>query len=200
MMSAGLLEDLIESLRCLPGVGRKSAQRMAFQLLERNRSGGEKLARVLSDAMTQIGHCRQCKNFTEADLCDICANHKRDASIICVVESPVDVLAIENSGAYQGQYFVLMGQLSPLDGIGPAELGLDQLEQRLRQGQVVEVILATSSTLEGEATAHYIRELVEAFQVPVTRIAQGVPMGGELEYIDAGTLARSIQERRKVDW
>ncbi|WMS88181.1 recombination mediator RecR [Pleionea litopenaei] len=199
-MAENLLEELVEGLRCLPGVGRKSAQRMALYLLERNRRGGEKLAQVLSDAMSRIEHCKQCKNFTESELCEICSNYKRDASLICVVESPADVLAIENSGAFEGHYFVLMGQLSPLDGIGPEELGLDTFETRLQSQQIREVILATSSTIEGEATAHYLRELIEKYQIPVTRIAQGVPIGGELEYIDSGTLARSINERRKIEY
>jgi len=199
-MAENLLEELVEGLRCLPGVGRKSAQRMALYLLERNRRGGEKLAQVLSDAMSRIEHCKQCKNFTESELCEICSNYKRDASVICVVESPADVLAIENSGAFEGHYFVLMGQLSPLDGIGPEELGLDTFETRLQSQQIREVILATSSTIEGEATAHYLRELIEKYQIPVTRIAQGVPIGGELEYIDSGTLARSINERRKIEY
>jgi len=199
-MAENLLEELVEGLRCLPGVGRKSAQRMALYLLERNRRGGEKLAQVLSDAMSRIEHCKQCKNFTESELCEICSNYKRDASVICVVESPADVLAIENSGAFEGHYFVLMGQLSPLDGIGPEELGLDTFETRLQSQQIREVILATSSTIEGEATAHYLRELIEKYQIPVTRIAQGVPIGGELECIDSGTLARSINERRKIEY
>ncbi len=199
MKQSPLLESLIEALRCLPGVGRKSAQRMSYHLLERDRSGGRHLSRVLLEAMERIQHCQQCKNFTENELCTICSNPKRDAGLVCIVESPADVIAIESSGAFSGTYFVLMGHLSPLDGIGPDELGLDLLTERLKQGHVGEIIMATGSTIEGEATAHYIRDLVEPFGVPVTRIAQGVPMGGELEYLDSNTLARSITERRKLD-
>ncbi|NVJ58788.1 MAG: recombination protein RecR [Gammaproteobacteria bacterium] len=199
MKQSPVLEHLIESLRCLPGVGRKSAQRMAFQLLERNRPGGHALGQALLNAMDQIGHCEMCKNFTEQTRCQICSNVKRDASLVCIVESPADVNAIEQAGAFNGIYFVLMGNLSPLDGIGPAELELEKLEQRLASGDIQELILATSSTIEGEATAHYIRDLARPHNVAVTRIAQGVPMGGELEYIDASTLARSINERRKLD-
>ncbi len=200
MKQSPLLESLIEALRCLPGVGRKSAQRMSYHLLERDRSGGSHLSRVLLEAMERIQHCQQCKNFTENELCTICSNPKRDGSLVCIVESPADVIAIESSGAFSGTYFVLMGHLSPLDGIGPDELGLDLLTERLKQGRVGEIIMATGSTIEGEATAHYIRDLVEPFAVPVTRIAQGVPMGGELEYLDSNTLARSITERRKLDF
>ncbi len=198
MKQTPVLENLIEALRCLPGVGRKSAQRMAYQLLERDRAGGLHLAERLEQAMTQIKHCSQCKNFTENELCAICDNPKRDHSQVCIVESPADVIAIESAAVYSGSYFVLMGHLSPLDGIGPEELGLELLEQRLASGGIKEVIMATGSTLEGEATAHYIRDLVSQFQVPVTRIAQGVPIGGELEYLDANTLARSITERRQL--
>lgn len=199
MKQSPVLEHLIESLRCLPGVGRKSAQRMAYQLLERNRSAGQALGQALVTAMEQIGHCELCKNFTEQSRCPICSSSKRDASIVCVVESPADVNAIEQAGAFNGIYFVLMGNLSPLDGIGPAELELDKLAARLSSGEITEIILATSSTIEGEATAHYIRDMAQPFNVNVTRIAQGVPIGGELEYIDASTLARSINERRKLD-
>lgn len=173
---------------------------MSYHLLERDRSGGSHLSKVLLEAMERIQHCQQCKNFTENDLCSICSNPKRDGGLVCIVESPADVIAIESSGAFSGTYFVLMGHLSPLDGIGPDELGLDLLTERLKQGSVGEIIMATGSTIEGEATAHYIRDLVEPFAVPVTRIAQGVPMGGELEYLDSNTLARSITERRKLDF
>ncbi|WP_144394963.1 recombination mediator RecR [Pleionea sediminis] len=200
MKQSPLLESLIEALRCLPGVGRKSAQRMSYHLLERDRMGGAHLAAILSQAMEQIKHCKQCKNFTEQELCSICSNPKRDSSLVCVVESPADVIAIESSGVFSGTYFVLMGHLSPLDGIGPDDLGLDIFQQHLAQGNVKEIIMATGSTIEGEATAHYIRDMVESYNIPVTRIAQGVPMGGELEYIDSNTLARSITERRKLEF
>ena len=200
MKQSPLLENLIESLRCLPGVGRKSAQRMAYYLLERDRTGGQKLSNSLAQAMMDIQHCQQCKNFTENELCVVCANPRRDHSTVCIVESPADVIAIESSGVFSGVFFVLMGHLSPLDGIGPEELGLEILEKRLAAGDVQEIIMATGSTVEGEATAHFIRDMVEPYEVPVTRIAQGVPMGGELEYLDANTLARSITERRKLDF
>ena len=199
MTQSPLLEELIESFRCLPGVGRKSAQRMAYHLLERNRTGGQQLASVLSHAMTQIGHCANCRNFCETELCGICSNSKRNQRVLCIVESPADVIAIESSGVFNGTYFVLMGHLSPLDGIGPSELGFDLLQQRFEQQEIDEVILATSATVEGEATAHYVHDLVQKFAVKITRIAQGVPMGGELEYLDASTLAQSITERRKLD-
>jgi recombination protein RecR len=198
MKQTPVLESLIEALRCLPGVGRKSAQRMAYHLLERDRAGGMHLSEQLAKAMQQIKHCSVCKNFTENELCTICANPKRDQSLVCIVESPADVVAIESAAVYSGCYFVLMGHLSPLDGVGPEELGLSMLEQRLANGGVNEVIMATSSTVEGEATAHYIRDLVSQYQIPVSRIAQGVPIGGELEYLDASTLARSITERRQL--
>jgi recombination protein RecR len=198
MKQTPVLESLIEALRCLPGVGRKSAQRMAYHLLERDRAGGMHLSEQLAKAMQQIKHCSVCKNFTENELCTICANPKRDQSLVCIVESPADVVAIESAAVYSGCYFVLMGLLSPLDGVGPEELGLSMLEQRLANGGVNEVIMATSSTVEGEATAHYIRDLVSQYQIPVSRIAQGVPIGGELEYLDASTLARSITERRQL--
>ncbi|MCO7222836.1 recombination mediator RecR [Pleionea sp. CnH1-48] len=200
MKQSPLLESVIEAFRCLPGVGQKSAQRMVYHLLERDRDGGKHLANVLARAMEGIQHCKNCRNFCEDELCTICCSHKRDHSLICIVESPADILAIENSGGFKGTYFVLMGHLSPLDGVGPEELGLDVLEKRIQEGTVEEIIVATSATIEGEATAHYLHDLVQPFNVKLTRIAQGIPMGGELEYLDANTLARSLTERRTLNF
>ncbi len=199
MKFSPLVDDLIKSLQCLPGVGPRSAQRMAFQLLERDRIGGEKLGRVLGQAMLEVGHCQQCRTFTEQTQCQICANAKRaETGQLCVVESPADLLAIESAGQYQGRYFVLMGHLSPLDGIGPDDIGLDQLERTLSQGAWQEVILATNPTVEGDATAQYIAEIAHDFGVQVSRIAHGVPVGGELEYVDGTTLALSFSGRRAL--
>lgn len=197
MKFSPLVQELIDSLKCLPGVGAKSAQRMAFHLLERNRRGGSKLAHSLSKAMTDIGHCSQCRNFTEDELCDICQSPKRKlATNLCIVESPGDVIAIEQTGEFTGQYFVLMGHLSPIDGIGPDDLGLDVLERHFASGQFVEVILATNPTVEGEATAHYIAELAQEYQITISRIAHGVPVGGELEYVDGNTLSHALSGRK----
>ena len=198
MQYSPLLGELIQALQCLPGVGAKSAQRMAFHLLERDRKGGEQLAESLQAAISRIGHCRACRNFSETELCPVCANAQRDDAQLCVVETPADVAAIEQSTHYGGKYFVLMGRLSPLDGIGPSELGLDRLDERLADGVVRELILATNPTLEGEATSHYIGELAGRYDVRVMRLAQGVPLGGELEYLDSGTLAHAFSERREV--
>lgn len=198
MAYSPLLQKLVDALRCLPGVGPKSAQRMAFQLLERNREGALALAQALQAAMQGVGHCERCRNFTEGKLCDICASAKRDASVVCVVETPADVGALEGATGYRGQYFVLMGHLSPLDGIGPEELGLALLERRLDEGGVLEVILATNPTVEGEATAHYLAELAQRRGIRATRIAHGVPIGGELEYIDGGTLSHAFSGRQEV--
>lgn len=188
----------MEALRCLPGVGPKSASRMAFHLVERDRAGAERLAHALLAAAEGVRHCRRCRNLSEAELCSVCADPARDASLLCVVETPADVLAIEQATGFRGQYFVLMGRLSPLDGIGPSELGLDRLETRLDEGQVRELILATNPTVEGEATAHYLAMLARERGIRSTRIAHGVPMGGELEYIDGGTLAHAFSGRREV--
>ena len=196
MALSPLIIRLVEALRCLPGVGPKSAQRMAFHLLERNREAALDLARVIEEAVTAVGRCESCRTLSEHALCPICASSRRDARTLCVVETPADMAAIDVSTGFQGMFFVLMGHLSPLDGIGPAELGLDQLERRLDVGGITEVILATSSTVEGEATAHYLAELVRERGIRPTRIAQGVPMGGELEFVDGGTLARAIMARR----
>jgi recombination protein RecR len=194
-----LLTDLIEALRCLPGVGGKSAQRMAFHLLERERERGLKLADALREAMQRIGHCTRCRNFSEEPVCSICANASRDRHLLCVVESPVDLAAIEQATGYRGQYFVLMGRLSPLDGLGPQELGLDRLSERLAEGEVEEMILATNPTVEGEATAHYLAQLARAAGIRPTRLAHGVPLGGELEYVDRGTLAHAFGSRLSVE-
>ena len=193
-----LIERLIEALRCLPGVGPKSAQRMAFHILERDRGGGRRLAEALQAAVDKVGHCSRCRTLSEADICPVCANPARDATLLCVVETPADVVALEQATGYKGLYFVLMGHLSPLDGIGPEELGLDRLAARLDEGRVGEVILATNPTVEGEATAHYIGELAQARGIRATRIAHGVPLGGELEYIDSGTLSHAFTGRREV--
>jgi len=190
------IEDLIEALRCLPGVGPKSAQRMTYHLLERNRDGGRRLSVALEQAMEKIGHCRKCRTLTDSELCDLCAAPRRDAAQLCVVESPADVAAVEQSTGYRGLYFVLLGHLSPLDGIGPDQLGLDQLGIRLRSGDVSELILATNPTVEGEATAHYVAEMAREAGVRPTRIAHGVPIGGELEYIDGSTLSHAFSGRQ----
>lgn len=193
-----LLQQLIDALKCLPGVGPKSAQRMAFHLLERDRQGATKLAQTLLAAVEKIGHCHVCRTLSETEVCDICSSATRDSSLLCVVETPVDVIAIENISDFRGKYFVLMGHLSPLDGIGPAELGLDKLEKRMRNGDLQELILATNPTVEGETTAHYIYEMAKAHNIVATRIAHGVPLGGELEFIDAGTLAHAFSGRLPI--
>ena len=196
MALSPLVGRLVDALRCLPGVGPKSAQRMAFHLLERNREAGLELARAIEEAVASVGRCESCRTLSEHALCPVCASPRRDARTLCVVETPADMAAVNASAGYQGVFFVLMGHLSPLDGIGPAELGLDQFERRLDRGGIDEVILATSSTVEGEATAHYLAELVRERGIRATRIAQGVPMGGELEFVDGGTLARALVARR----
>jgi recombination protein RecR len=192
------LARLIDSLRCLPGVGPKSAQRMAFHLLERDREGGSALAQSLAAALAALGPCKRGRMLTESELCPICSSAQRETSQLCVVESPADVVAIEQSGGFRGRYFVLMGHLSPLDGIGPAELGLDEFERLLSDGEVREVILATNPTVEGEATAHYLGEIALRAGAKASRIAHGVPVGGELEYVDGGTLAHALAGRTSV--
>jgi recombination protein RecR len=189
---------LIEALRCLPGVGPKSAQRMAFHLLEKDRNAAGLLADALQKAVVGVGRCQRCRMFADAELCPICANASRDSGTLCVVESPADVAAIEQSGSFRGTYFVLMGHLSPLDGIGPDELGFAQLEALLADGSVTEAILATSTTVEGDATAHVIAEIASRHNVKSSRIAHGVPIGGELEYVDGGTLAHALAGRRTL--
>ncbi|HCM64599.1 MAG TPA: recombination protein RecR [Morganella sp. (in: Bacteria)] len=199
MQTSPLLESLMDALRCLPGVGPKSAQRMAFQMLQRDRSGGMRLAQALTRAMSEIGHCQDCRTFTEQEQCTICANPRRQQTgLICVVESPADIHAIEQTGQFSGRYFVLMGHLSPLDGIGPADIGLDLLEARLSREALNEVILATNPTVEGEATANYIAEMCEQFGISASRIAHGVPVGGELEMVDGTTLSHSLAGRQKI--
>jgi len=199
MKFSPLIDELVQALRCLPSVGPKSAQRMAFHLLERNRDGGLRLAEILQQALEQVGHCGACHTLSELELCGICSDPRRDQQTLCVVESPADVLALEQAGSYRGVYFVLMGHLSPIDGIGPSEIGIDHLLQRVRDQQMKEVILATNPTVEGEATAFYIAEQVRAQGVMVSRIAHGVPLGGELEYVDSGTLAHALSGRRAVE-
>jgi recombination protein RecR len=192
------LSRLIEALRCLPGVGPKSAQRMAFHLLERERVGGRELAQAVTGAIDGLGHCRRCRMFAEGELCPICSSHQRDRSLLCVVESPADVVAVEQSASYRGCYFVLMGHLSPLDGIGPHEIGIEALERLLGEGEVAEVILATNPTVEGEATAHFLGEVIARHGLSASRIAHGVPVGGELEYVEGGTLAHAIAGRQRL--
>lgn len=198
MQFSPLINRLIEDLRCLPGVGPKSAQRMAFHLLEHNREAAKQLAHTLLEAVEKIGHCQSCRTLTEATLCNVCSSTKRDQGKLCIVETPADVNAIEQATDYNGLYFVLMGHLSPLDGIGPKEIGLDILEQRVKEGAIEEMILATNPTVEGEATAHYISEIVKAHGIKPTRIAHGVPVGGELEYVDGGTLSHAFSGRREL--
>ncbi|WP_456373184.1 recombination mediator RecR [Thiolapillus sp.] len=199
MTRGGLLQQLIDSFCCLPGVGPKTAQRMAFHVLERDREGGKQLANVLAQAVERIGHCRRCRTLSEDQLCALCANDQRNDSQLCIVESPADIFAIEQATDYRGRYFVLGGRLSPLDGIGPAQIGLPQLADLLAENTVEELILATNPTVEGEATAQYISEMAAGQGVSATRIAHGVPLGGELEYIDGGTLAHAFMGRRKVN-
>lgn len=199
MSFSPLLVRMIDALRCMPGVGRKSAQRIAFHLLERDRDGAARLAQALSDAVAGIGHCSRCRMFSENDLCSICSSSGRDETQLCVVESPADVMAVEDATGYRGHYFVLMGHLSPLDGIGPGQLGLDKLERRLETEPFQELIIATNPTVEGDATAHYLSEMAARHSVPASRIAHGVPLGGELEYIDGGTLSHAFFGRRVVD-
>ncbi len=194
-----LLQQLIDALKCLPGVGPKSAQRMAFYLLERDPEGAKNLSSVLTEAVEKIGHCSMCRTLSETELCDICNSTSRDSAALCIIETPADIFAIEHTAEFRGKYFVLMGHLSPLDGIGPVELGLDLLQARLASGEVKELILATNPTVEGEATAHYISNMAAKHQILTTRIAHGVPLGGELEYIDAGTLAHAFSGRQRFD-
>jgi len=194
-----LLAELIEALRCLPGVGAKSAQRMAFHLLERDRQGGTRLAKVMEQAMQRIGHCARCRNFSETELCALCASSSRDAHTLCIVETPADLLAIEQATGFRGRYFVLMGRLSPLDGLGPEELGRDLLERRLREGEVQELVIATNPTVEGEATAHWLGGMARAASIRATRLAHGVPLGGELEYVDRSTLAHAFGSRQTLE-
>ena len=198
MSVSPLIERLIDSLRVLPGVGPKSAQRMAYYLLERNRDGASNLAAAIQESVEHIGHCRQCRTLTEDELCPVCSNPSRDESKICIVETPSDVMMIDKVTGFRGRYFVLMGHLSPLDGIGPEELGLDQLASQLDTGEVKELIIATNPTVEGEATAHYISEMARKRQIRATRLAHGVPLGGELEFVDGSTLSHAFNDRRDL--
>ena len=194
-----LLAQLIQSFKILPGIGEKSAQRMAFYLLEKNREGGNNLAKLISTSMEQIRNCSTCRNLTEEVECEICSNEKRDKNLLCVVENPTDVIAIESSGSFKGKYFVLMGRLSPIDGVTPENLGIPMLIERINNSDIKELIIATSPTVEGDATSFYINDQIKDETVLVSRIAYGVPMGGELEYVDNTTLSRAIQGRRKLD-
>ena len=192
------LERLVEALRALPGVGPRSAQRMAYHLLQHDRAGAEGLAQALTGALQTVRRCAKCNNFSEEDTCALCASPRRDASLLCVVETPADLATVEQTLSFSGMYFVLMGRLSPLDGVGPRDIGLDKLLERATEGKVEEVILATNFTNEGEATAHYIAEMLRARSLKVTRIARGVPLGGELEYVDAGTISQALLDRRGI--
>lgn len=198
MKNPPALEQLIESLRCLPGVGPKSAQRMAYYLLQRDRQGANKLAVALDSALQVVDHCKLCNTFSEQPICPLCESDQRDNTVLCVVEMPTDLMMLESTRAYNGMYFVLMGRLSPLDGVGPKEIHLEKLIKRAQDGVVQEVILATNYTVEGDATAHYISELLRARGIKVSRIARGMPMGGEIEYVDSGTLAQAMLERRSI--
>lgn len=197
MKQPTLINQVIDAFRCLPGVGPKSAQRMLLYLLERDRDGGRRLAQLLSEALESIGNCRTCRNLTDQDQCELCADLSREASTICVVETPADVMAIEQSASYRGRYFVLMGTLSPIDGLGPDELGIDQLVRMCAEG-VSEVILAVASSVEGEATVHYISQNLRHLPISLTRLAQGIPLGGELEFVDGGTLSRAMEGRKQL--
>ncbi len=198
MSFSPLISQLIESFRCLPGVGPKSAQRMVFHLLERDRDGAKALAEKILATIDQVGNCTLCRTFSEKELCSICSSQKRNTSVLCVVESPIDVVAIENSTDFMGRYFVLLGHLSPLDGIMPSDIGLDILSQRIATSDLTELILATNSTVEGETTAHYISEMLKDSGIKITRIAHGVPVGGELEFVDGGTLSHAFSGRNEM--
>lgn len=195
-MSSPIIQQLIDALRILPGVGPKSAQRMSYFLLERQRKGALELADALREAVEKVGNCQQCRTLSEQETCDICASTRRDSGLLCVVETPADVLSIEQAGVFSGKYFVLLGHLSPIDGIGPAQLGLDLLKNHFESGNLREVILATNPTVEGEATAHYISQMAENSGVAVTRLAQGLPTGGSLEYLDSITLSHAFSGRK----
>lgn len=199
MSASPLLDELIEALRCLPGVGAKTAQRMAFHVLDRDRNGARRLADRLTAAIERIGNCSRCRTFSEAPVCSLCAGSSRDPQLLCVVETPVDQFAIEQATGYRGMYFVLLGRLSPMDGYGPRELGLDRLAERLGEGDIREMIIATNPTVEGEATAHMLSTLASAAGIVASRLAHGVPLGGELEFVDRGTLAHAFGSRRPLD-
>lgn len=198
MNNPAVLEQLISALRCLPGVGPKSSTRMAYHLLQRDREGAQKLAASLQQALDKLAHCDYCNNFSEHSACSLCQDSQRDKSILCVVEMPTDLMMLENTRSYQGQYFVLMGKLSPMDGIGPKDIHLDTLLKRAQDPAIHEVIVATNFTSEGEATAHYIGQMLKSRGIRVSRIARGLPMGGEIEYVDSGTLSTALLERKAV--
>jgi recombination protein RecR len=198
MKNSASLEDLIEALRCLPGVGPRSAQRMAYHLLQHDQEGARQLVNTLDKVLTNIRHCEKCNSFTESSVCNLCCSTQRNADLLCVVEMPADLLMIEQTQSYKGMYFVLMGKLSPLDGIGPKDIYLDRLLKRVQDNTVKEVVLATNFTVEGEVTAHYISELLNSMGIKVSRIARGLPAGGELEHVDSGTLAQAVMERREI--
>ena len=192
------LDELVQALRCLPGVGPKAAQRMSLHLLQHDHTGGMRLSDALKKALANIRHCERCNTFTESPMCSLCASSRRDATLLCVVETPADLMMVEQTQAYSGLYFVLMGRLSPLDGIGPRDIHVERLLRRATDGEVREVVLATNFTVEGEATAHHLGELLRARGLAVSRLARGVPVGGELEYVDSGTLAQALRDRRGV--
>ena len=196
---SSVIEELVQALRCLPGVGPKSAQRMAYHLLQRDREGGKRLSLAIGEAVERVGNCRRCRTLTDAEICNVCGDDSRDPTTLCIVETPADMIAIDKGTGYRGLFFVLMGHLSPLDGIGPEQIGLEDLEHRLDQGGVREVVLATSSTVEGQATAHYIGEIVRSRELKVTRLAYGIPLGGELEFVDSTTLAHAFRGRTELD-
>ena len=198
-MSSASLEEMIAALKALPGIGRKSAQRMALHLLERDQQAARRIAQTINDALDTVRHCRRCRNFSDADLCDICSDAGREKNIVCVVETPADVFAVEASAAFRGRYFVLLGRLSPLDGYGPDQLGLDQLEKQLEEGGIDELILATGATVEGDITAQYIADIAARHGVTSSRLARGIPLGGELEFVDGGTLSRALTGRQQID-
>ncbi|MEC7860644.1 MAG: recombination mediator RecR [Pseudomonadota bacterium] len=199
MSYSPLITHLIESLLCMPGIGRKSAQRIAFHLLERDKQGAEILSGALHDAASNIRHCDKCRMFTDSELCNICISKDRDRSTVCIVESPADVMAIEDATGYKGMYFILMGHLSPIDGIGPEDLGLNNLEHRFNEEDISELIIATNSTVEGDATAHYLSGIATKYNIKASRIAHGIPLGGELEYVDGGTLSHAFFGRRDME-
>ena len=196
-MSSPSLDELIAALKCLPGVGQKSAQRMAMHLLERDQQGANRLACALTSALQKVRHCQQCRNFSDTEICQICAQESRDQTTLCVVETPADVLAIESSAAFRGRYFVLLGRLSPLDGYGPEQLGLDDLEAQLKQARIKEIILATSATVEGDITAQFVADIAAKYEITSTRLARGIPSGGELEFVDSATLSRALSGRQQ---
>lgn len=198
-MSSRSLDELITSLKCLPGVGQKSAQRMALYLLERDQTGARRIAEGISKALDTVQHCRQCRNFSDDEICKICSDGLRDQGTICVVETPADVLAVESSAAFRGRYFVLLGRLSPLDGLGPEQLGLDELNQQIGGGNIREIIIATSATVEGDITAQVIADSAARHQITTSRLARGIPLGGELEFVDSGTLSRALSGRQQFE-